>query len=431
MHALHGEYLTASARDVADALKVMERRNIDLLFLGRTLQGNTAHALHELRALHPTLPSIVISTSADAPRIVEAMRTGATDFLTHPFQPEEARSLAERAMRRSVLHRNATSLRQQIERTFPVDRMVGDSAAFTASLGDALLASQGQSPVLLVGEHGTGRELMARMIHAAGPCSEEPFVPVHCGALAAAPMHVELFGSASGDGESRHGQFDVVGSGTLYLHEVNQLDRSTQGRLARIIKQGSFHRVRGARPVVTRARVIAASRVAPEDPGPDARFDAAFLGVLGTSVVRVPPLRERRQDIPALARHYLQRFRRSSSCAAQDFSQDAFDILMSYPWPGNIRELRNVIERALVLHPQAPVLRAVHLPSEFHAQKDLPTTALQRHGTLAQAVDAFERVLVERALLEAGGVQTRAAELLGTTRRVLKYRMEKLNISVP
>ena len=318
--------------------------------------------------------------------------------------------------------------RDRFAGTLSADPVVGQAPAFLSALREALLAAREQTPVLVVGEHGTGREVIARLIHSGGPRAGGPFIPVHCAALPAAEMDVELFGAESDGAPVATGRLEAADAGTLYLHQVTQLDRSTQARLLRVLEQGGLRRVRGSGTIPAHARLVASTDQPVETLADGHRFRPDLLARLKARVIHTPPLRERREDIPALARHYLNRFRRSAPVAAEDFSQDALDLLVRYPWPGNLRELRNVVERALVLHRQSPLIRAVHLPPEFH---EAGVDALHGGRSLTQAVNAFERRLVEWALAEAGGVQTRAAELLGTTRRVLKYRMEKFNISAP
>lgn len=238
-------------------------------------------------------------------------------------------------------------------------------------------------------------------------------------------MDAVLFGSEARDGPA--GRLDEAEAGTLYLHEVSRLDTSTQQRLSQLIREGSFRRPGESPPAACRARVVASTNGAAEELVARGRLDRELHHLLGATVIKVPPLRERKEDIPALARYYLEQFRRSAPVLAEDFSRDAMELLVRYPWPGNLRELRNVVERTLVLHGKGPLIHAQHLPPEFAYGAD---TDLDEGYTLTEAVNAFERDLVERALRQADGVQTRAAEILGTTRRVLKYRMEKLNISL-
>lgn len=307
--------------------------------------------------------------------------------------------------------------RSRVAGSTTAGQLAGRSSAFTSALRKALATAHDTTPALLTGEHGSGRELLARIIHAGGPRAGEPFVAVHCGHLSAADVEAEMFGSDD-EGE-RPDRLGATREGTLYLHEVNHLALATQDRLVSALR-------RATRP---RVRLIAAAGISPDELAADNQFRGNLLLQLQANVIDVPPLRNRREDIPALARYYLEQFRKSAPVLAEGFSRDALDLLARYPWPGNLRELRNVVERTLVLHGQGTLIHAMHLPPEFTYPAD--DQDLDGRYTLAQAVNEFERDLVERALRQANGVQTRAAEILGTTRRVLKYRMEKLNISIP
>jgi transcriptional regulator with GAF, ATPase, and Fis domain len=308
---------------------------------------------------------------------------------------------------------------------------VGDSPAFRRSLDHARRAAATSSTVLITGESGTGKELIARLVHALSARRDEPFVAVHCAALPEALMESELFGyergAFTGATQRKLGRFDMAGSGTLFFDEVGETSNDTQVKLLRVLQEREFMRVGGTNVIRTNARIICASHRNLRIAVREGKFREDLFYRLSVVPIELPPLRERRDDIPVLARYFLEYFRQSMDVATEDFEPRAMELLCRYGWPGNIRELRNMIERLLVLNRGARRIRVEFLPEEV-GRPPRPRPVVEQRHTLTEAVNEFERHLVEDALSRADGVQTRAAELLGTTRRKLKYRMEKLNI---
>jgi transcriptional regulator with GAF, ATPase, and Fis domain len=287
--------------------------------------------------------------------------------------------------------------------------------------------------VLITGESGTGKELVARSVHAWSARHDEPFVPVHCAALPESLMESELFGhekgAFTGADRQKQGRFDMAGAGTLFFDEVGEMSLSTQVKLLRVLQEHEFMRVGGTRVIRTNARIIAAT-------SKDLRAEAAARNFrddlfyrLSVVPIRLPSLRERQDDIPLLAAHFLDEYRRSLDADTEGIAPETMASLSRYAWPGNVRELRNIVERMLVLHRREKVILPDFLPEEFASRSPTPhVPALAAGQTLEDAVRGFERQLIERALRDAKGVQTVAAQLLGTTRRILKYRMEQMNI---
>jgi DNA-binding NtrC family response regulator len=431
---LSGAYQVCTAASAREAAQVLGGKSVDVMLLDVIMPETDGIAfLQEARTTHPNLPVIMVSASTSVKPVVAAMRGGAFDYVTKPFEIDEIRLLVERAIESNSLQRHMQNFQGQIAQEFPVDAIVGGSPEFHAALADARQAAESEANVLIRGESGTGKELIARLIHHGSARAREPFVPVHCAALPESLMESELFGHEKGPVHriERHklGRFDLAGAGTLFLDEVSEMSMATQVKLLRVIQEREFMRVGGTLVIHTNARIVAATSMDLDRAVKENRFRQDLFYRLNVVPIHLPNLRDRQEDIPILARHFLTQIRSKLQARANDLDAPAMDLLCRYRWPGNVRELRNVVERMMVLHGREPIIRAEMLPEEFHRlHPEAAGNGANGNLNLAEAVNAFERKLVENALREANGVQTRAAELLGTTRRILKYRMEKLNI---
>ena len=428
--------LTASADE---ALVRLAKSPVDLALLDVRMPGKDGLTLlKEIRELDPDLPVIMISAGTEVRPAVEAMRVGAFDYVTKPFDVVEIQRLVARALESRTLHRRVETLESEVARQFPVHGIVGSAPSFHAALDDARKAAESDATVLVLGESGTGKELVARMIHTHSARREEPFVAVHCAALPEDLLESELFGYEKGAftnaTQRKPGRFDLAGSGTLFFDEVGEMPMATQVKLLRVLQEREFMRVGGTRVIRTEARIVAATSRDLKQEVKEGRFRDDLYYRLGVVPVPLPPLRDRREDIPELVRHFIASFGQRLPAATQGCDEDAMARLCHYAWPGNVRELHNVIERMLVLHRDEPVIRAAFLPAEFQSDDaqaspgGMPSReTLPAHG-LEAAVNDYERCMITLALSRTDGVQTRAARLLGTTRRKLRYRMDRLAI---
>ncbi|MFH0952996.1 MAG: sigma-54 dependent transcriptional regulator [Verrucomicrobiota bacterium] len=425
----HRVSLAASA---AEALQCLSGEKVDLIFLDVIMPDKDGLTLlKEVQNLYPELPVIMVSASTSVRPVVEAIRAGAYDYVTKPFDVEDVRRLAERALESSLLRRRVEILQTEIWREYPVHGIVGKSPSFRKALDDIRRAADTDSTVLISGESGTGKELVARLLHSLSGRRDEPFVPVHCAALPESLMESELFGHEKGaftHAEKRKlGRFDLAGSGTLFFDEVSEMSMATQVKLLRVLQEREYMRVGGTQVIRTNARIVGATAKDLHAEVNAKHFRDDLYYRLNVVPVVLPPLRDRPEDIPLLARHFLGFFKESLNASARDFAPKTMDLFCKYRWPGNVRELRNLIERMLVLHGHSELVQPEFLPDEVRSSSRA-SAGQGRLASLEESVNAFERQLVEDALREAGGVQTRAAELLGTTRRILRYRMEKLQI---
>jgi len=427
-------YTLSLADNARTALKLLASDPVDLVLLDVLMpEKDGITLLKELHDLYPELPCVMVSASASVRPIVEAMKAGAYDFVVKPFDVDEIRRIVSRVLETSNLRRRVEALQGEVEREYPVNGLVGQSAAFRKALEDIAKAAETDATVLIQGESGTGKELIARRLHALSPRHDEPFVALHCAALPETLLESELFGHEKGaftGADSRKpGRFDLAGSGTLFFDEIGEMSLATQVKLLRVLQEREYMRLGGTQVIRANARIVAATARDLATEVRERKFRDDLFYRLNVIPVQIPPLRERQDDIALLARYFLDSFRRTMSIATTAFSPEALEVMRHYPWPGNVRELRNLVERMLVLHAREAVITPAHLPEAL--RQPHPSTAspaLPHNMPLGETVNAFERALVLEALRHTRGIQTRAARRLGTTRRILNYRMRKLNI---
>jgi len=428
------DYELSIAASAAEATQRLSQKRADLVLLDVVMPDKDGLALlNDIQGLYPDVPVVMVSASTSVQPVIQAIRLGAHDFVTKPFDVEAIRHTVARALESSALQRQVKVLQTEVSREYPVNGIVGESQALRKCLDDTRKAAESDATVLIAGESGTGKELVARSLHAWSSRRDEPFVAVHCAAIPEALMESELFGhekgAFTGADKQKMGRFDMAGSGTLFFDEVGEMSLSTQVKLLRVLQEREFMRIGGTRVIRTEARIVAAASKDLRAEAAAKRFRDDLFYRLSVIPVRLPPLRERQGDIPRLVAHFFQHYRKSMDSVTEGMAPEALDMLSRYLWPGNVRELRNIVERMLVLHRQDKVILPEHLPEEFWTRPPGPAApALAPGQTLEQAVQSFERQLIEQALRESGGVQTVAAQRLGTTRRILKYRMEQMNI---
>ena len=437
------------AVDAEQALARLDKDNFDLVLLDVIMPGKSGvELLGDIKKMYPELPIIMVSASTGVHSVVEAIKQGAVDYITKPYDVDEIRFTVDRVMESNLLHRQVKVLQTDVNREYPIEGIIGTSAPFQQALDDAKKAAESDATVLITGESGTGKELVARLVHSYSGRAHEPFVAVHCGALPETLMESELFGyekgAFTGAMKRKQGRFDLAGDGSLFFDEVTEMSLATQVKLLRVLQEREFMRVGGTEVVQTNARIIAACNRNIMEYITEGNFRDDLYYRLSVVPIKLPPLRERGEDVPLLAQSFLDGYRKTMDVKTEAFDDESLHYMCNYRWPGNVRELKNIVERMMVLHGDQKVVRARFLPSEFRdgaepapaaiiesaSGPSLPEIALSESISLEEAVSQYERHLVEKALEESNGVQTRAAEMLGTTRRILKYRMEKLNINV-
>ncbi|HJW68429.1 MAG TPA: sigma-54 dependent transcriptional regulator [Candidatus Binatia bacterium] len=423
-----------------EALSQLACAPFDLVLLDIVMPGiDGLQLLEAIRGQYPTLPVVMLTATRTVKTAVDAMKLGAFDYLTKPFDVDELRLVLDKATENAALVREVEALRTEVGRRYQLDNVIGHSPGMQEAFKTVLTVAPRKSTVLITGESGTGKELIAKAIHYGSPRARKPLVTLNCSAIPESLLESELFGHERGSFTDAHakklGQFELAHESTLFLDEIGEMGAATQAKLLRVLETGQFLRVGGERPLRVDVRIIAATNRDLAAAMQDGSFRSDLFYRLNVVAVHLPPLRERREDLVPLIRHFVEAKSRQMGIAEKPIRPDAVDALLRYGWPGNVRELENLIERALVLSEGSAV-----------TLEDLPATLRHHNGStpgsvredvlggrksIGVAVDEFERDLIEEALRQTDFNQTRAAERLGTTRRILKYRMDKLGIDAP
>jgi DNA-binding NtrC family response regulator len=429
-----------------EALRLIEQGDFDLALLdlelpvlsGLEILERVRGAPHKERRTEDdrsttsTAPLIVILTAfGTIERAVQAMQLGAFDFLTKPFNADHLTVVVNKALATLALHREVDVLRQEVDDRY--DHLVGVNVKMAAQLTTAKQAASSDVTVLLLGETGTGKEVVARAIHRWSPRRSKPIVAINCAALPEPLLENELFGhekgSFTGAIKREPGKIEVAEGGTVFLDEIGDMPLLLQSRLLRVLQDQTFYRVGGTQPIRTNVRFIAATNKDIRRAIHQGTFREDLYYRLAVITVTLPPLRERMDDLPALARHFLNRAARIGIHRPCVLSVHAIRALQQYQWPGNIRELENVLTRALILCPDDTIEPAyLHLsdsPFPHSAEAETGSTSLHYH----ECIDAYSRKIIEEALRRNGWNQTRAAEELGLQRTYLTKLLRQKDIS--
>jgi two-component system NtrC family response regulator len=425
-------YDVRGVESAADALEAVAADAYDLIVTDLIMPGLSGlDLLERVRAIRPESAVVVITAHGEVATAVRAMQLGALDFLEKPFARERLLVAVEKAVELVRLRDENRRLRAQVGESASFSSIVGSSPALRAALADLERAAETDATVLLLGESGTGKELAARAIHARSRRKDGPFVVVNCSAIPEGLLESELFGhrkgAFTGAVEDRPGKFEAAAGGTILLDEVGELPLAVQPKLLRVLQDGVLDKVGATREVRSDARVVAATHRDLETLVREGAFREDLFYRLSVVPLRIPPLRERREDIPVLVEHLLRKQARRHDREAPRLSPGAVDRLMRYDWPGNVRELENLLERLVVLH-RSPVVEVEDLPESL--RRDLPRFGGARLDLPPEGIvlEEVERGLIEEALRRSGGNQSAAARFLGLTRQTLVYRMQKFGL---
>lgn len=432
-------YEAEVAPDAETALPMLATLRPDVVFTDVRLPGmNGIELLKKVREFDPAIQVVVMTAYGSIEGAVEAVKLGAFDYVKKPIDLEELRLLADRARETSVLRGELSYYRKrEAGRSIPFGDVVGESLSMRAVLDQArqIAALDDTPPILITGETGTGKGLVARTIHASGPRASRPFIDVNCTALPASLMEAELFGYERGAftdaKESKLGLFEAAEGGFIFLDEIGDVELALQGKLLRAIEDRVVRRVGGIRNRKIDVRILAATNRDLESDVARDHFRRDLYFRLAVILLRLPPLRERGDDVLMLTEHYLRRFSAKYGKDVRRLTPEAEQLMLGYPWPGNVRELSHVIERA-ILWSRGGELTPDHLaltrPKE---ESEPPVRTAGDSGQLpppGMTLDQWEKSLLEQALQEHGGNQTKAAQRLGISRDTLRYRMKKHGI---
>ena len=407
---------------------------LDLAIIDLRLQpGEDGIALLQvIRERAPDTSAILMTAYGSIESAVAAMRAGAYDYVTKPFRAEEILKVVTKALEQRRLQREVWRLRREVERRYSFANLIGKSPAMQELFHQIEQVAVSRGTVLISGESGTGKELVAKAIHYNSLRRSAPFVVIDCAAIPETLQESELFGHAkgafTGAVTAKRGLFEEADGGTLFLDEVGELRPPTQATLLRVLQDGTFRRVGDTRTLRVDVRVIAATNKDLAEGIRTGRFREDLYYRLKVVPIHLPPLRERREDIPLLADHFLQRSTARKHSEIHRLTPEALDLLLRYAWPGNVRELENTIERAL-LFCEGEAIGPTHLPAEIRDRAEtirvgLPSDSLCLREALDQMTRDTERGLIRRALDRTRGNRTQAARLLGISRRALLYKLK-------
>ena len=425
------KHVVFAAPSVPDALKKFTQHSIDLILTDLRMPDLSGiDLLTKVRVLHPDIAVVVMTAFGTIEGAVDALQKGAFSYLTKPINLDELDVLIGRIAERNQLVSENRILKEQLADKFSFKEVVSRSNAMDRVLQMAARVAQSDAAVLVRGESGTGKELIARTIHFSSNRKARPFVAVNCAALNANLLESELFGhekgAFTGADRQRRGRFEMAEGGTLFLDEIGDIAPATQVRLLRVLQEKEFERVGGNETLRTDVRIIAATNRNLEKAIADGSFREDLYYRLNVVSIEIPPLRQRREDVGMLLDHYLQHFARQQKRPALSFSKEARDILLRYDYPGNVRELENIVLRAVVLS-HHELITTEDLPSSLREAPAESASARGAGKSLEEQVENLEKDLVFESLRVSSNNQSKAAALLGLSERNLRYRLKKWN----
>ncbi|NTW60742.1 MAG: sigma-54-dependent Fis family transcriptional regulator [Nitrospirae bacterium] len=426
-------YEVTALASVPEAMTAMQRERYDVFLTDCNIPGVDAlQTSGEARRINPDMAVIIMTSFGTIETAVKAIRAGAYDYLPKPIDLDQLVVLINRVSERQSLLRENASLREQLRERYTFEQITSTSHAMEEVMNLVGRVASSNATVLLRGESGTGKELIARAIHYHSPRASQPLIKVNCAALPESLLESELFGhekgAFTGAAGKRIGRFEAADKGTLFLDEIGDIPPSVQVKLLRVLQEKEFERVGGNETLSVDVRLIAATNRDLERAMKEGAFREDLYYRLNVVSVSIPPLRDRKEDIPALMEHFIKKYSIENGKNITGVTVEARDLLMRYAYPGNVRELENIIERAVVLA-KGETVTSGDLP--FHL-KTLPSEekicVAKRDGSLTDTLDTLERGIIMEAMKAAGGVQTRAAEKLGISERVLRYKLKKYKI---
>jgi len=423
-------FQTLSAEDAETGLKLLQNGSVDLVLTDLKLPGmNGLEFLHDVKRFNAALPVIVMTAFGTVETAVEAMKAGAGDYVLKPFSMEEIRIVVHKELDVRRLRDENRSLREALQHRYRHPNVVARSAKMQAVLSAVERVAPTNSTVLLGGESGVGKDLIARAIHEKSRRASGPFIKINSTAIPESLLESELFGyekgAFTGASSSKPGKFDLADKGTLFLDEIGDVPPATQVKLLRVLQEREFERLGGTRTIKVDVRLVAATNRDLRAALEEGTFREDLYYRLNVVPIDIPPLREHKEDVPELANLFLSRFAKDSEKKITGISPDALQILVNHYWPGNVRELQNVIERASALA-AGPVLQASDVHLDSHRSKPAePTQALLPEG---MTLEQWEDEMIREALRRANGNKSQAARTLGLSRNALRYRLSKIGI---
>jgi DNA-binding NtrC family response regulator len=419
-------YTIGTAPEGETAIERIKNERWSILLVDLKMPGiDGLQVLEAAKKLQPDAVAVIMTAYATVDTAVAAMKIGAYDYLVKPFDPEELSLMIQKIVTQQALLRENILLRKVLKREYHFRDLISKSPAMQAVFDLAKTAARSQSTILVLGESGTGKELLARAIHAESPRSEKPFVAVSCAALTETLLESELFGyekgAFTGAAGLRKGKFELADGGTIFLDEIGDISPKLQLDLLRVLEERRFYRVGGTEPLSVDVRVVAATNKDIKKAAETGAFREDLYYRLNVIPIHLPPLRDRREDIPLLIDHFLERLSVEMNRKVDAVSTEAMSLLMAHDWPGNVRELRNVLERGMVVA-AGSVIEAAELGLTPVSAKPAA------EGETLVSLDEIERRHIASVLQETGGNISHAARVLGIDRATLYNKMRKYQI---
>ncbi len=439
METLLGDagYEVLTAPSAIEAVKIAGAADLDLVLTDMKMPKMSGiELLEKLQQDNPDLPVIIMTAFGTVEKAVSAMKKGAFDYILKPFKNEEILVTIAKALEHHRLILANRRLTQELDKKYGFPNIVGESRVMEDILALVQRVAGSRATVLITGESGTGKELIARAIHQCSNRAAKSFISVNCAALTETLLESELFGHERGAFTHavamRKGRFELADGGTLFMDEVAEMSQGLQVKLLRVLQEMEFERVGGVRTIKVDVRVVAASNRDLKEEVEAGRFREDLFYRLNVVHLHLPPLRQRQEDIPLLAGHFIRKYVQENLRDKTRITPEALKVLIQYAWPGNVRELENVMERAVILCSNN-VISPQDLPAELAPAPAESRLDIDRfiplNTPLPEALDGIEEQMIRRALEKSGQVQVRAAELLGITKSLLQYKLKKYHLT--
>ncbi len=427
-------YQAIATHSASEALETLKTETIDLVLTDLRLPGmDGRQLLNQIRKDHPEIPVVMITAFASVRDAVELIKEGAFDYIAKPFEIEDVAATVYRALRLNEVVKDNERLRSELEGRYRFDQLIGTSAPFCRVIEQVTEVCESRATVLLTGESGTGKEVVARAIHFNSPRSKRPFVAVNCAAIPEGLLESELFGHVKGAFtgaiSNKLGRFAQADGGTLLLDEIGDMPNAIQAKILRVLQERSFEPVGGTQTQETDVRIIAATHKDLKQAVTQNTFREDLYYRLNVFPIELPALRERKEDVPLIASFFLKQFNESMGKKISGFTPEAQKAMTEYRWPGNIRELQNCVERAVIVA-KGTLIDVANLPRyvfEGSAGSD-ENTALP--SDIDAELARQERVFLLKALETNDGIQTKAAQMLGISERSFWHRVKKHDIKI-
>ncbi|AFH47974.1 Response regulator [Ignavibacterium album JCM 16511] len=425
-------FRTFTASSGSEGLAFIDKEQIDIVLSDHKMPDKTGiEVLEDVKKNNPEISFVLMTAYGTIENAVKAMRLGAYDYLSKPVDLDELELLIEKIIENKNLKSEVSLLKQQLQEKFKIDSFISTSPKMQEVLSVAARAAESKATVLITGESGTGKEVLAKSIHYISSRKDKPFVAVNVPALPETLLESELFGhekgAFTGADKTRIGRFELANKGTIFLDEIGDIPMNLQVKLLRVLQEHKIERLGSNESIDIDVRVIAATHQNLEQKIKDGTFREDLFYRLNVISIHLPPLRERKEDVMPLIEYFIKKYSEENDKPEIEISKEAVDYLLKYNYPGNVRELENIIERAVVLS-RHNIITVNDLPSNVKGFKTETDPILDENKTLNEQVEALEKKLIYDALMRANGNQSLAGRMLGITERNLRYKMQKYGI---